>query len=138
MLHCNKAFSHDIFRRFSMIDREKSASARLPVARIWLQRGEALAGAASDAVRTIDVWLGRRLSVFAAAQARRAARRELYTLDDRLLKDIGLRREQIAEFVDGMFRGDGESTRRPARVAARAEAVAEIGAGNERQLKTAA
>ena len=100
-----------------MIDREKSASARLPMARVWLQRGEALA---------------------TAAQARRMARRELYALDDRLLNDIGLRRDQIAGFVDGMFRGNGDSLRRPVAMAARTEAVAEIGDSSDRHFKSAA
>lgn len=121
-----------------MIDTEKSASAHLPVTRVWLERGEALATAAAGVARGIDAWLARRLSAFEGARARRAARRELYRLDDRLLNDIGLRREQVSEFVDGMFRGNSEAARRPAVAMMKADAVAEHGARNDGHFKTAA
>lgn len=49
-------------------------------------------------------WWGRLLARFERNRARAAARRDLHRLDDRLLADIGLRREQLDEFVDGMFR----------------------------------
>lgn len=121
-----------------MIDMEKSASARLPMMQVWLARGESLAAALSRTVLNIDAWLARRLSAFEGAKARRAARRELYALDDRLLNDIGLRREQIAEFVDGMFRGNSESVRRPAKVLAGAETAVEVAGGDDSRCRSAA
>jgi uncharacterized protein YjiS (DUF1127 family) len=66
-----------------MTNMEKSAAARLPAAGSWLQR--------------IFSALGR-------AQARRTALRELYALDNRLLRDIGLRRDQVGDTVSAMFR----------------------------------
>ena len=68
-----------------MTDMEKSATARLPAAGNWLQR--------------IFSALGR-------AQARRMALRELYALDNRLLRDIGLRRDEVGATVSAMFRAD--------------------------------
>ena len=51
-------------------------------------------------------WIVRRLrrtfASFARARARRSALRALYRMDDRLLADIGLGREQLPEFVDGL------------------------------------
>lgn len=121
-----------------MIDVEKSASARLPMMRVWLERGERFAASVSRGLLRVDAWLARRLSAFEGAQARRAARRELYALDDRLLNDIGLRREQIPEFVDGMFRGNSETVRRPSAILAKAAAAAEVDAGTARPYRSAA
>ena len=71
--------------------------ARMPVGSVWLRRGEELGRAFGEAFEGLGRWLGR-------GSARRAARRDLHRLDDRLLADIGLRRDQIDEFVDAMFR----------------------------------
>jgi uncharacterized protein YjiS (DUF1127 family) len=49
-------------------------------------------------------WLQRIFSAFGRAHARRAALRELYALDNRLLQDIGLRRDEVRETVSAMFR----------------------------------
>jgi uncharacterized protein YjiS (DUF1127 family) len=83
------------------------AIARLPVTGIWVRRGE-------DLGRTVRGIFGRSLSALGRAQARRAARRELFRLDNRLLNDIGLRRDQVDEFVDAMFRSENAvAARRP-------------------------
>lgn len=83
------------------------AVARLPVTGVWIRRGE-------DLGRVVSDFVGRRLSAFGRAQARRAARRELFRLDNRMLQDIGLRRDQVDEFVDGMFRNQNTvAARRP-------------------------
>jgi uncharacterized protein YjiS (DUF1127 family) len=79
-----------------MINVEKSAGLRLPADGVWLQRGEALAKAAVAVVRSINDWVN----------ARSVALRELHALDDRMLQDIGLRRDQVGVTVDAMFRGN--------------------------------
>lgn len=84
---------------------ETSASAHLPATRVWLARGESVAKAAASAAQGLFGWLRPAFAAFERAQARSAARRSLYLLDDRLLKDIGLRRDQVAGTVDQMFRG---------------------------------
>ena len=73
------------------------AVARISVGGVRLSRGEGLGGKLREALRRFEHRLGR-------AHARRTARRDLYRLDDRLLQDIGLRRDQVDEFVDSMFR----------------------------------
>jgi uncharacterized protein YjiS (DUF1127 family) len=88
-----------------MINMEKSASAHLPAARVWLQRGEGLAKAVGFVAGAVSRWVGRKLSALERAQARRMALRELYALDDRLLQDIGLSREQVPAAVNAMFSG---------------------------------
>lgn len=117
-----------------MIDTERSASARLPAASTWLTRGESLARVAAGVFGGLGRWLGR-------AAARRAALRALYRLDDRLLKDIGLRRDQVGELVDAMFRGaDTEMVVRPAgRVAATDSGdVGAASVGNDGEYRSAA
>ena len=106
-----------------MIDMEKSASARLPATRVWLQVGEGVAKAAAAVARGINGYFQRGLSALEGAGARRAARRELYALGDRMLQDIGLRRDQVEETVETMFRS------RP--VAAAAQSRREVSAGSE-------
>ena len=71
------------------------AVARLGVGEVGFARDESSRG-----------WWGRLLSALERNRARSAARRELHRLDDRLLADIGLRRDQVNEFVDGMFRSE--------------------------------
>jgi uncharacterized protein YjiS (DUF1127 family) len=124
-----------------MIDTEKSASARLPAANVWLGWGESLARTAAGVVWGILRWLQRRLSSLERSNARRASLRELYRMDDRLLKDIGLRRDQVAEFVDGMLhRTDFEavtgSTRKAVTVGL--EDTTEVTTDNEGQYRSAA
>ena len=47
---------------------------------------------------------------FVRAHKRRAAIRDLSRLSDRQLRDVGIRREQIREVVDGMLaRADGQA-----------------------------
>ena len=87
-----------------MINVEKRASAHLSMAGYWLERGEALARAVVSALRVVDGWINRAAASVAGAQARRTARRELYALDDRMLADIGLRRDQVSECVEAMYR----------------------------------
>lgn len=106
------------------------AIARSPVADVWQHRGEGLGKAFGEFFRR----LGR-------ARARRAARRDLHRLDDRLLKDIGLRRDQVDEFVDTMFRrGDNVAATRPTdtAIAEAIEDMAEVNAGDDDSLRSAA
>lgn len=124
-----------------MIGMEKSASARLPAANVWLGRGERFARTAAGVVVGVLRWLQRRLSSLERSKARRASLRELYRMDDRLLRDIGLRRDQIGEFVDAMLRRtDVEAVTRPTRKAVTAgpEDIAGVTTGNEGQYRTAA
>lgn len=124
-----------------MIDMEKRASAHLPAAPVWLQRGERLADTAVDVARGLVRALRRLLAYIEGGRARRAALRELYGLDDRLLADIGLRRDQVAGLVDDMFRGgDGEAAAGPihAQAIAGAEDITEVNAGNDAQYRSAA
>lgn len=110
------------------------AIARLPVTGVWVRRGE-------DLGRVVWGVFGRALSVLGRAQARRAARRELFRLDDRLLTDIGLRRDQVDEFVDTMFRREHTvAAARPtdAVVAGGSEVTTEVNVGSDRHFRSAA
>ena len=120
-----------------MIDRENRASARLPAAPNRLERGKGLAKALADVPRSIYHWLERIVSRLASVQARRTALRNLYALDDRLLHDIGLRRDQVAEVVEGMFRGQDVETPTPAAPVVQT-AAGEADVDNERHYKSAA
>ena len=100
------------------------AVARLPVIEVWLRRGESLGRGVLNAARRVEARIDRTLAWLGRAQARRVARRDLHRLDDRLLKDIGLRRDQVDEFVDAMFRADpGAAMDRPVLVARRQTAA---------------
>ena len=112
-----------------MINVEKRASAHLSMAGYWLERGETLARASVGALRAVDRWLSRAFAGIAGAQARNSARRELYALDDRMLADIGLRRDQVADCVDAMYRDT---------TAARSEDVTETNPRNADGYRTAA
>lgn len=120
---------------------EKSASARLPVARFWVERGEGLASTAIGLGSVLIRWLPRRLSALARVQARRVALRQLHALDDRLLQDIGLRRDQVGITVDAMFRGDPVAeTKQPSREvdAGAAGDTPAVDASNNRHYQSAA
>jgi uncharacterized protein YjiS (DUF1127 family) len=123
-----------------MISMEKRASAHLPVAGVWMQRGEGLARVLSGAARGLNNWLQRRASAFGRAQARRTAMRELYALDDRLLQDIGLSRDLVAPTVNAMFRGNaaGDAARVSNEVDADGTEIAPVVASNDGQFKSAA
>ena len=124
-----------------MISVERSASAHLPAARVWLKRGEGLARAAVGVVRGMNRWLGRGLSALGRAQARRVAVRQLYALDDRLLRDIGIPREQVGVVVDAMFRGGpvAEATQPSREVDAGGTGdTAALDASNDRHYQSAA
>ena len=71
-------------------------------------RAKAIVGAAKRAIASV-----------VAASRRRAAIRELQGWDDRLLKDIGISRGEIAAAVDAVGRGDAGETRSPAAPAGR-------------------
>ena len=75
-----------------MTDMEKRATARLRTAGTWLERGEGLARVVTRVV-----------SAIARARARRHTLRALYALDDRILQDIGLARDQVESTVDAML-----------------------------------
>lgn len=95
-----------------MIDMEKSASAHLPATRFWLELGEGVAKAAAGVARGLNRTFQGSVAILEGVMARRAARRELYALGDRLLQDIGLRRDEVEQTVDAMYR------HRPAEAAA--------------------
>ncbi len=124
-----------------MINVEQSAGVRLPADGVWLQRGEGLARMAVVAVRKINAWVGRGFSALERVHARSVALRELHALDDRLLQDIGLRRDQVGTTVDAMFRGNGAAeTAQPSR---QVEAdgngdIPVVDAGNDRHYRSAA
>lgn len=124
-----------------MFSMEKRASAHLPAARVWVQRGESLAKVLGAAARGVGQWLGRGLSALERGQARRMAMRELYALDDRLLKDIGLSRDQVPATVSAMFRSEPrvDAVRPSLEVkAVDGAALAGADAGNEGNYKSAA
>ena len=100
-----------------MTDTEKSAAARLPAAGNWLQR--------------IFSALGR-------AQARRVALRELYSLDNRLLRDIGLRRDEVGPVVSAMFRADSVAEAAPSSREVPSGHFAAAGGHNDRHYQSAA
>lgn len=106
-----------------MSNMENRASAHLTTNGTWLERGEAVAKAVGRAARAADSWLNRTFSGLAAAQARREARRELYSLDDRMLADIGLRRDQVAECVDAMYRKNSAVSQNASAVASTDDAT---------------
>jgi uncharacterized protein YjiS (DUF1127 family) len=105
MLHCNKTFNFHLLQRFTMMNVERRAAAHLPGAGVWLERGAGLARGVAGVARGTGRWLLRGLAALERTQARRLALRELYALDDRMLQDIGLRREQVGSTVNAMFRG---------------------------------
>jgi len=124
-----------------MINVEKSASARLPGDGVWLQRGEGLARAAVVVVRRITGWVRRGFSALGRVHARSVALRELHALDDRLLQDIGLQRDQVKITVEAMFRGDGVAeTAQPVRQvdAGGNGDIPVVDAGNDRHFQSAA
>jgi len=124
-----------------MIGLQNSAGARLPAAGVWVRRGEGLARAAAAAVRALGRWLQRAYSAMACAKARRDAKRALYALDDRMLQDIGLRRDEVAGTVDAMFRrAEGNVGVEPVRNVNASETteVAVADASNDRRFESAA
>ncbi len=124
-----------------MINVEQSAGLRLPADGVWLQRGEGLARAAGVVVRKINGWVGRGFSALGRVYARSVALRELHALDDRMLQDIGLRRDQVGTTVDAMFRGDAVAeTAQPVRqvVAGGNRDIPVVDAGNDRHYRSAA
>ncbi len=69
------------------------------------------------------------------------ALRGLYALDDRLLQDIGLRREQVGSTVNAMFRRNpvAEVTQRSREVDTGGSGdVTELDASNDRHYQSAA
>jgi hypothetical protein len=73
--------------------------------------------------------------------ARSVALRELHALDDRLLRDIGLRRDQVGITVDAMFRNNEVTeTAQPVRqVDTGGDAVTPVvDASNDRHFQSAA
>jgi uncharacterized protein YjiS (DUF1127 family) len=104
-----------------MIKMEQSAGLRLPVDGVWVQRGEGFARVAVVATRRVTGWVRRGFSALGRVHARSVALRQLHALDDRLLQDIGLRRDQVGVTVEAMFRGDG--------VAETAQPVRQVDAG---------
>ena len=94
-----------------------------------------------SAVQKINGWVRRAFSALGRVHARRVAMRELHSLDDRLLRDIGLRREQVGITVNAMFRGDAVAeTAQPVRqVDTGGDAVTPVvDASNDRHFQSAA
>ena len=124
-----------------MNDMEKSASAHLPATRFWLELGEGVAKAAAGVAQGFNRTFQGSVAILEGVTARRAARRELYALGDRLLQDIGLRRDQVGETVDGMFRrGPAEAAAQLSRevAAAGSEDIAAVKASNDRHYQSVA
>ena len=124
-----------------MINVEQSAAARLPVDGVWLQRGESLARAAVVVVARINGWVRRGFSALGRVHARSVALRQLHALDDRMLQDIGLRRDQVGVTVEAMFRGDGVvETAQPVRQLAAGgnDDIPVVDASNDRHYRSAA
>ena len=124
-----------------MFGLQNSAGARLPAVGLWIRRGEGLARAATAAVWAVGRWLQRAYSATAGAKARRDARRALYALDDRMLQDIGLRRDEVASTVDAMFRrAEANVGVEPVRNVNASETteVAVADASNDRRFESAA
>ncbi len=120
---------------------EQSASAHLPAAGVWLQRGEGLARAAAASVRGMSGWVRRGFLALGRVHARSVALRELSALDSRLLQDIGLHRDQLGVTVDAMFRGDpaAEATQPSREVDAGGTGeITELNASNDRHFRSAA
>lgn len=124
-----------------MIGMEKSASAHLPAAGVWLRRGAGLARAISRAAGAGKGLLRRSLAGLARARARRHAVRVLYGMDNRMLQDIGISREQIESAVSGMLaRPQAGEAVRPVREV-EADETTEIGVArvcNDRHYESAA
>ncbi len=124
-----------------MTNVEQSAGLRLPADGVWMQRGKGLARAAVVVVRRINGWVGRGFSALGRVYARSVALRELHSLDDRMLQDIGLRRDQVRTTVDAMFRGNAVAeTAQPSRqVNADGNGdVPAVDASNDRHYRSAA
>jgi uncharacterized protein YjiS (DUF1127 family) len=124
-----------------MFGLQNSAGTRLPAAGVWVRRGEGLARAAAAAVRAAGRWMQRAYSAMAGANARRDAKRALYALDDRMLQDIGLRRDEVASTVDAMFRrAETKVGVEPVRDlnASETNEVAVTDASNDRRFESAA
>ena len=83
-------------------------------------------------------WLQRIFTAFGRAHARRIAMRELYALDNRLLQDIGLRRDEVGTTVSAMFRTlPVVAPAKPSREVP-ASGPSAVGARNDSQLQSAA
>ena len=124
-----------------MTNVEQSAGLRLPADGVWMQRGKGLARAAVVVVRRINGWVRRGFSALGRVYARGVALRELHALDDRLLQDIGLQRDQVRITVEAMFRGDGVvETAQPVRQvdAGGNGDIPVVDAGNDRHFQSAA
>lgn len=124
-----------------MITKELSAAARLPAAAVWIGRGEGLAKVTTAAARQVGGWLWRAYAAMGRSKARRDAMRALYALDDRLLQDIGLRRDQVASIVGAMFRHDAVTHEvKPVRNvnAGETSGIAVADASNDRRFESAA
>ena len=94
-----------------------------------------------SAVRKINGWVRRAFSGLGRVHARSVALRELHSLDDRLLRDIGLRRDQVGMTVDAMFRDDAVAeTAQPVRQVDTGKNgdVPVVGISNDGQFQSAA
>lgn len=69
--------------------------------------------AAHSPAAAVAAWLRDIASAARGWRMRRAAINELSRLDDRLLRDIGIHRGEIAAVVDGMLRRPPVAARRP-------------------------
>ncbi len=80
----------------------------------------------------------RLLSTVRRWRRRKAAIRELKTLDDRLLKDIGLRRYEIESVVEmnswALRRPQGPTARLSVKRCCKAQGASQVGANDESRL----
>jgi uncharacterized protein YjiS (DUF1127 family) len=121
-----------------MIDDRESTLARAAAERGWVVRGERYSAVVGTGWRTVVGRLQSMADAFVCWQSRHAARLALEALDDRLLKDIGLRRDQIDLTVDAMFRRKPSSPA-TARVAVAVEGHGALNsAANDGDYKSAA
>lgn len=110
-----------------MIDSRPGTLARAAANRSWMARGERLGRMLVGGARAVHDRLDAMVTRVARWQGHRLAIRELERLDNRLLKDIGLRRDQIPAAAAGLYRREPE-----------AQAQGAARAGEEDRLKPAA
>ena len=108
-------FEPGVSRRLALIVDRGDESHRVPGTGITMDefhkyqllgrqlQARAMASAFSNLFRTVAFPLGKLAAAFGRARTRAAAVRELTSMDDRLLRDIGIRRHDIPAAVAGLM-----------------------------------